>query len=109
VRLLRGEELKKEWDPATDPRLTMWEVAHYLIRELDAGGADGAGRLLARLTPSQADAARDLAYRLYTVCDRRKWAKDAMAYNALVTTWGEVGRRAAEVATLTPKQTEMHV
>ena len=109
VRLLRGEELKKDWDPATDPRLTMWEVAHYLIRELDAGGAEGAGRLLARLTPLQADAARDLGYRLYALCERRKWAKDALAYNALVTTWGEVGRRASELAATAPSQVELGV
>jgi putative DNA methylase len=107
VRLLRAEELAADWDPVTDERLTMWEVTHYLIRELDAGGSQSAGGLLARLTPLQADAARDLAYRLYSLCERRKWAKEALAYNALVTTWGEVGRQASEVSTAMLKQTDL--
>jgi putative DNA methylase len=107
VRLLRTEELAADWDPATDGRLTMWEVTHYLIRELEAGGSQSAGGLLARLTPLQADAARDLAYRLYSLCERRKWAKEALAYNALVTTWGEVGRRASEVSAVMLKQTDL--
>jgi putative DNA methylase len=107
VRLLRAGELAPDWDPATDERLTMWEVTHYLIRELDAGGSQSAGGLLARLTPLQADAARDLAYRLYSLCERRKWAKEALGYNALVTTWGEVGRRASEVSAAMLKQTDL--
>jgi putative DNA methylase len=107
VRLLRAEELAADWDPATDERLTMWEVTHYLIRELDAGGSQSAGGLLARLTPLQADGARDLAYRLYSICERRKWAKEALAYNALVTTWAEVGRRASEVSAAMLKQTDL--
>jgi len=107
VRLLRAEELAADWDPATDERLTMWEVTHYLIRELDAGGSQSAGQLLAKLTPLQADAARDLAYRLYSLCERRKWAKEALAYNALVTTWGELGRRASEVSAAMLKQTDL--
>jgi putative DNA methylase len=107
VRLLRAEELAADWDPATDERLTMWEVTHYLIRELDAGGSQSAGGLLARLTPLQADAARDLAYRLYSLCERRKWAKEALAYNALVTTWVEVGRRASEASAAILKQTDL--
>jgi len=107
VRLLRAEELAADWDPATDKRLTMWEVTHYLIRELDAGGSQSAGGLLARLTPLQADAARDLAYRLYSLCERRKWAKEALAYNGLVTTWGEVGRRASEISAAMMQQTDL--
>ena len=109
VRLLRSEELAADWNPAADERLTMWEVAHYLIQELDAGGSERAGRLLARLTPLQIEAARDLAYRLYNICERRKWAKEALAYNSLVTTWGEVGKRAAEVLATMLTQGKLNV
>ncbi|MBK8648944.1 MAG: hypothetical protein IPN16_20885 [Gemmatimonadetes bacterium] len=43
VRLLQPEELPLDWDPATDPRLTAWEIVHHLIRVLRGGGDAAAG------------------------------------------------------------------
>ena len=60
-------------------------MVHYLIRELEKGEQSAAG-LLAVLG-SQADPARELAYRLYTICERKKWAQEALAYNSLVQSW----------------------
>lgn len=40
VRLFRPDELPANWDPATDPRLTAWDVVHHLIRVLEAGGGN---------------------------------------------------------------------
>ena len=94
ARLLRPEELSEEWDPLTDTRLTVWEMVHYLIRELEKGEQSAAG-LLAVLG-SQADPARELAYRLYTICERKKWAPEALAYNSLVQSWPEIERLAGE-------------
>jgi putative DNA methylase len=94
VRLFRPEELSEEWDPLTDTRLTVWEMVHYLIRELEKGEQSAAG-LLAVLG-SQADPARELAYRLYTICERKKWAPEALAYNSLVQSWPEIERLAGE-------------
>lgn len=94
VRLLRPDELPADWDPATDRRPTVWESVHHLIRALDQGGEPAAAALLARLG-SAAEAARDLAYRLYVLCERRKWAKEAGAYNGLVVAWPELERLAA--------------
>jgi hypothetical protein len=31
--------------------------------------------------------ARQLACRLYTICERPKWAQEARAYNELITSW----------------------
>ena len=73
VRLLRPDELPADWDPATDPRLTAWEVVHHLIRALEAGGETAAAELVAKLG-SKAEVARELAYRLYTICERKKRA-----------------------------------
>jgi putative DNA methylase len=39
--------------------------------------------------------ARQLAYLLYGLCDRKKWAEEAVAYNMLVTAWPEISRLAA--------------
>lgn len=94
VRLLRADELAPEWDPNTDARFTIWEATNFLVRVLEARGEDGSADLIARLGGIRAELARDLSYRLYTICERRKWAKDALQYNALVQAWPEASRLA---------------
>jgi putative DNA methylase len=94
VRLRRSGELEPGWDPATDPRLTVWEVTHHLLRALNEDGERGAASL-ARRVGALGDIARDLAYRLYTICERRKWAQEALAYNSLVVAWPEIARLVA--------------
>ena len=95
VRLLRPDELAADWDPSTDTRLTAWEIVHHLIRALEAGGESAAAELVAKLG-SQAETARELAYRLYTICERKKRAQEALSYNALVQSWPEITRLARE-------------
>ncbi len=95
VRLLKPAELPATWDPATDPRLTAWEMVHHLIRVLEAGGESAAAQLAAKLK-GRAEVARELAYRLYTVCERKKRAPEALSYNALVQSWPEILRLAQE-------------
>jgi putative DNA methylase len=93
VRLLRRDELARNWDPAKDTRLTVWEVTQHLIRVVEQDGESGAAELLRKLG-SVGEVARDLAYRLYNICDRNKWAQEALAYNSLVTAWPEITRLA---------------
>ncbi len=95
VRLLKPSELPADWDPSTDLRLSAWEVVHQLIRALDAGGEAAAAALVAKLG-TRAELARELAYRLYTMCERKKRAQEAMAYNGLVQSWPEILRLAKE-------------
>ncbi|MEM9553680.1 MAG: DUF1156 domain-containing protein [Acidobacteriota bacterium] len=95
VRLLRPEELPADWDPATDLRLTTWEIVHHLVRVLDIGGERAAGELVSKLG-SEAETARELCYRLYTLCERKKRAAEALAYNSLVQSWPEISRLARE-------------
>ena len=95
MRLLRPDELPADWDPATDPRLTAWEIVHHLIRVLDSGGEGAAAELVAKLG-AKAEVARELAYRLYTLCERKKRAAEALAYNGLVQSWPEITRLARE-------------
>ncbi len=95
VRLLRPEELPKDWDPATDTRLTNWEMVHHLIRVLGEGGEAAAAELVAKLG-SKAETARELCYRLYTVCERKKRATEALSYNSLVQSWPEIVRLAQQ-------------
>ena len=79
--------------PATDKRLTVWEMVHHLIRVL-AISEGAAAELVAKLG-SQAEVARELCYRLYTLCERKKRAPEALAYNTLVQSWPEIMKLAA--------------
>jgi len=97
VRLLKPHELPKDWDPATDSRLTIWEMTHHLIRALEEGGDEPAAKLVSKLG-SKAEVARELAYRLYTLCERKKRATEALSYNNLVQSWPEITRLAQEGA-----------
>ena len=93
VRLVKREELSSNWHPKTS-RLTVWEVMQRMIHELlDGKGDTGAGDIL-RQASAQGEVARDLAYRLYTVCERKGWSQEAQAYNSLVTSWLEISRLA---------------
>jgi len=94
VRLLRRGELEADWDPRSDARLTVWECTQQLIRRLNETGEDGAARLLRQLGAGRREDARALAYRLYAVCERKGWAEEALAYNALVVSWPEIERKA---------------
>ena len=94
VRLLRPSELPSQWDPASDTRLTTWEMVHHLIRLLESGGEEAAAGLVRRLG-SVADVARDLAYRLYSSAERKKRAAAALQYNSLVGSWAEIRRLAS--------------
>ncbi|HWV57552.1 MAG TPA: DUF1156 domain-containing protein, partial [Longimicrobiales bacterium] len=105
VRLLEPTELEADWDPSTDSRLTVWETTHQLVRALEASGEAGAAELAAGLG-ARAEIARELAYRLYTVCERKRWAQEALAYNGLVQSWPEVVRLAGEVGAQSRGATE---
>ena len=93
--LLRPEELPADWDPLSDQRLTAWEIVHQLVRVLASGGEGSAAAIVAKLG-TKAEIARELAYRLYTLCERKKRAAHALAYNGLVQSWTEIARLARE-------------
>ncbi len=95
VRILKPNELPDVWDPGTDSRLTTWEMVHQLIRTLEAGGEGAASDLVGKLG-TKAETARELAYRLYTICERKKRAAEALSYNGLVQSWPEITRLARE-------------
>ena len=96
VRLIHWKEYDPSgYDPEQDKRPTVWEGCHHLIERLNHHGETGAAALYNRLPGDIAESVRDLAYRLYHICDRAGWAEDALDYNALVTSWSEITRLAA--------------
>jgi len=106
VRLLKRSELKSDWNPSSDSRMPDWEIAQYLIHELDQKGEMGAAELLAKLG-NRGEIARDLAYRLYSLCDRKGWAQEGIAYNSLVISWPEITRLASEFTQSQPVQSSL--
>jgi putative DNA methylase len=109
VRLIPWTDLDPGWDPslslrgqspkqspttggtaspaARSDRITVWEATHHLIERLNSHGESGAAMLLAKMAPDLAAEARQLAYRLYSICERKGWADHARDYNALVISW----------------------
>jgi len=94
VSLIPRDKLPSDWDPQKDTRLTVWEITQHLIQVLETKGEEAAASLLKALG-AEGDAARDLAYRLYAICDRKGWAQEALAYNGLITSWPEIARLTA--------------
>lgn len=110
VRLMSPEELPEDWTPEGDRRLTVWDMVHHLIRVLEAkvGGGEVAAAQLAAKLGAKAETARELCYRLYTLCERKKRAAEALSYNGLVQSWPEIMRLAREQgATPAVEQGEM--
>ena len=100
VQLYQWPDYPTGWQPETDSRLPIWETLHQMIRVFRHEGESAAGAVLAKV-PSKAEPTRQLAYRLYTLCERAGLAEDARAYNELITSWTGIESAASE-----PKQTQ---
>lgn len=107
LRLLKWAELPRDWSPETDNRLPVWEALHHLIRALNQDGESAAGALLARM-PALNEPMRALAYRLYTLCERKGWAEEARAYNELVAAWSGIEQASAD-AGIVGSQTQLDI
>ncbi|MCX2803293.1 DUF1156 domain-containing protein [Microbulbifer thermotolerans] len=96
VRLLKWSEYEADWDPTRDQRTPIWEACHQMIRRLNKQGESAAGELLAKM-PEKGESIRQLAYHLYTLCERKKWAEEARAYNELIGSWHAIVAASHEV------------
>ncbi len=106
VRLLARDEYSADWDPAKDRRIPVWEATQRLVHALQTDGEAAAGDLLARLG-GLGDTARDLAYRMYHVAERKGWTDEARAYNALVVAWTDLTQGAESARAARPAQTSL--
>ncbi|MCD7843032.1 MAG: DUF1156 domain-containing protein [Clostridiales bacterium] len=101
VRLLTREELPEKVEPS---ETNIWKLTQQLTRAMETGGIQKCAEIVAPMMGSNAEEAKNLAYRLYSICERKNWAQEAYAYNALVVAWPEIQSRAAEVQAATPEQ-----
>lgn len=102
VRLLTREELPEKVDPREE---SIWLLCQQLTRAMETGGVEACAQIVAPMLGSNAERAKDLAYRLYTLAERKGWTQESYAYNALVVAWREIQSRAAELQQATPEQT----
>ena len=100
VHLLDRNEVSAELSFASP----MWLVTQQLTRALDDGGITACAKLLAGPLSGNADGAKALAYRLFTIADKKNWQQEAFVYNSLVTAWPEIQSKAAEFAGDAPRQ-----
>ena len=83
---------------------SIWLLCQQLTYKMEKEGIEGCAKVVADMYGSNAERAKDLAYRLYTIAERKKWAQEAYAYNALVVAWPEIQSRAAELKAAVPQQ-----
>lgn len=102
VRLLTREEIpeKVDWK-------STWLLTQQLTRAMEREGVAGAAKLAAGAVSSEPERARALAYRLYTIAERKGWTGEAYAYNSLVTMWRDIQAAAAELRRRAPEQTTL--
>ncbi|MBE0674733.1 MAG: DUF1156 domain-containing protein, partial [Bacteroidales bacterium] len=106
VKLLSRDELSTDWDPVADKRIIIWEITQYLIKQLQEQGEIGAASLYKKLGVN-ADISRELAYRLFTICEKKGWAQEALAYNSLVLSWSQIITQSYNLKDTKPTQQKL--
>ena len=98
VRILTRDELDEDWEPNSDDHLTVWECLQHLVKAHEKDGISHHTAVLLKKIGGQAEAVKDLAYCLYDIAAlKRKDAKEATAYNALIADWAELTKAAAAI------------
>ncbi|PWK62005.1 DUF1156 domain-containing protein [Roseicyclus mahoneyensis] len=106
VRILKRDEMDAEWEPDADTHLTIWECCQHLVRLHEKYGIGYEAAVMLKKYGAKAGDVRDLAYVLYSICEKRGEAKEATAYNALIADWTDLTREAA-TAPLSNKSGQM--
>lgn len=95
ARLIAPEALSPEWDPLVDERISDWEVVLRLAQALDRQGAQQAAGLMAAAGQRvDLDTAKELAYLLFSLSERKGWAQTALLFNGLGTSWSDLAAAA---------------
>lgn len=89
VKLSSRKELPENWDPSKDERSSFWEKTQHLVKTLEEKGENATADLLCKLK-NEAENAKSLAYRLYSIAESKGWVEEANAYNGLIISWPEI-------------------
>ena len=94
VRLLERAELP---DITSANSKILWMLTQQLTRALESGGIAACAQIAASPLGGNADRAKALAYRLFTIAEHKGWAQEALAYNSLVIAWPEIQEKVVEM------------
>ena len=106
VRLLTREEIPEQVDEHEE---CTWLLTQQLARAMEKGGVKECAQIVVALLGSNAENAKALAYRLYTICERKNWAQEGYAYNNLVVAWPDIQSMAAQIQAQKPEQMKMDI
>ena len=106
VKLLARDEYSSDWDPAQDKRIVIWEMTQNLLKQMQENGELGAAKLFKQLGV-KVDVARELAYRLFSLCEKKGWTQEAQAYNSLVLSWNQIVTESYNIKDIEPTQTKL--
>ena len=101
VHLLTRDEISKRVESSEQ---LIWLLTQHLTHAMETGGVAACAQIIAPIFGSNAEQAKSLAYRLYTLAERKSWAQEAYVYNALVIAWPEIQSKAAELQAIKPEQ-----
>ncbi len=104
VHLLDRSELPETVDTGES---CVWMLTQQLTQAMAKGGVEACAKIVANMFGSNGERAKDLAYRLYTIAERKNWANEAYAYNALVVSWPDIQARAAVLKEIEPEQLDL--
>jgi putative DNA methylase len=99
VQLIRWQDLNAEWTPERHNLTPIWQALHQMLASLQAHGEQSTGKLLAAM-PAVSGRVRTLAYRLYTLAERKGQAEDARPYNELIGAWAAIELAAADFGSI---------
>ena len=104
VRLLTREEVPEKVDAHEE---CIWLLTQQLAHAMETGGVKTCAEIVMDIFGSNGEDAKALAYRLYTICERKNWAQEGYAYNNLVVAWPDIQSMAAQLQAAKPEQMKM--
>lgn len=95
VTLIKAADTPADYNVIADEHTSTWEALHHTIRILENKGVPAAGAFLAaaQSRPDGAvdlDLVKELAFLLFSVAEKNGWTKDAISFNAVAQSWGDV-------------------
>lgn len=106
VRLLTREEIPEKVNTSEE---CTWLLTQQLARAMEKGGVKECAQIVMNIFGSNGENAKALAYRLYTICERKNWAQEGYAYNNLVVAWPDIQSMAAQMQAEKPVQLSMEL
>lgn len=98
ARLLSPTQLNEGWDPVADEHVSVWEATVRLAAVLAKDGVDKVAELLPAVGEKVSlDAVKELGFLLFHEAEKNKDTDDAILFNGLVSSWGDLNEQARQI------------